>query len=112
MDGTNASTGKKLGGVAHLRQSIQDILRTPKGTRVMRRDYGSLLPRLVDAPTNRKTIMDIIAESVTAITRWESRLQVQKVEVISAAPGTVELDVTGVYLPDGKVITLDGIVIK
>jgi uncharacterized protein len=112
MDGINALTGKRLGGVAHLRQSITDILRTPIGTRVMRRDYGSRLPRLIDAPINRQTIMDIIAESVTAIGRWEPRFKVRKVEVITADPGRIELDVTGEYLPDGKAITLDGIEIK
>lgn len=109
MDGMNASTGKRLGGIDHLRQSIADILRTPKGTRVMRRDYGSNLPRLIDAPINRDTITKIIAESVDAITRWEPRFGVQKIEVVTASPGSVELDVTGKYLPEGRVVTLDGI---
>lgn len=112
MDGINASTGKRLGGMDHLRQSIADILRTPKGTRVMRRDYGSNLPRLVDAPINRDTITKIIAEGVTAINEWEPRFRVKKINVVTASPGSVELDVTGEYLPDGKVVTLDGIVIK
>jgi len=112
MDGMNASTGKRLGGIDHLRQSIADILRTPLGTRVMRRDYGSNLPRLVDAPINRDTITKIITEGVTAITKWEPRFRVKKISVVSAAPGSVELDVTGEYLPDGKTITLDGIQIK
>lgn len=109
MDGMNASTGKRLGGLDHLRQSIADILRTPKGSRVMRRDYGSNLPRLVDAPINRNTITKIIAESVTAIGTWEPRFRVTKVQVVSADIGTVELDVTGDYLPEGRVVTLDGI---
>lgn len=112
MDGMNASTGKRLGGIDHLRQSITDILRTPKGTRVMRRDYGSNLPRLIDAPINRDTITKIIAEGVTAITKWEPRIRVKKINVVSAEPGSVELDVTGEYLPDGQTITLDGIQIK
>lgn len=112
MDGTNAITGKSLGGIAHLRQSIADILRTPLGTRVMRRDYGSNLPRLVDAPMNKSTIMDITAATATAISRWEPRFRLTKCQVVAAAPGRVELDLTGEYLPDGKTITLDGIEIK
>ena len=112
MDGINAFTGKRLGGIAHLRQSITDILRTPLGTRVMRRDYGSKLPRLVDAPINKGTIMDITAAAAAAIARWEPRMKVQKIQVVAASPGSVELDVTGTYLPDGQVVTLDGIEIK
>lgn len=46
MLGTDANTGKALEGMAHLRQSIRDILGTPLGSRVMRRDYGSELPAL------------------------------------------------------------------
>ncbi|MEW7978507.1 MAG: GPW/gp25 family protein [Candidatus Sedimenticola endophacoides] len=53
MQGMHAITGQHLAGEAHLRQSIIDILTTPLGTRVMRRDYGSRLFELVDAPINR-----------------------------------------------------------
>ena len=37
----------------HIDQSIGDILSTPIGTRVMRPDYGSRIPRLVDRPINQ-----------------------------------------------------------
>ena len=50
MNGINAHTGQALSGIDHLRQSIRDILTTRIGTRVMRRDYGSRLPTLVDNP--------------------------------------------------------------
>ncbi len=109
MDGTNAANGKRLDGVAHLRQSIIDILRTPIGSRVMRRDYGSELPRLVDAPINRETIMNIIAATASAIKRWEPRFSMQSATVVTAKPGSVEINIVGEYLPDGKVVTLDGI---
>jgi phage baseplate assembly protein W len=112
MEGTNATTGKALGGIDHLRQSIADILGTPIGTRVMNRDYGSRLPRLVDAPVNRSTVMDIIAATVEALKRWESRIDVKSVKVVAASGGSIELDIAGTYLPEGKAVTLDGIVIK
>lgn len=48
MLGINAQTGQPLSGIDHLRQSIRDILTTRSGMRVMRRDYGSRLPALVD----------------------------------------------------------------
>ena len=50
MIGLNATNGQALSGLDHLRQSIRDILTTRIGTRVMRRDYGSRLPDLVDSP--------------------------------------------------------------
>lgn len=112
MNGINASTGKSLDGIAHLRQSISDILTTPIGSRVMRREYGSRLFELIDAPINRETITDIYAATAEAIARWEPRFQVTQVVIAGAQPGLVELDLIGNYLPDGQEITLDGIVIQ
>ena len=109
MDGMSATSGARLGDIDHLRQSIKDILTTPIGSRVMRRDYGSRLYQLVDAPMNRSTLTDIYAATAEAIAQWEPRFRLQKVVASSAAPGSVTLDMTGEYLPDGQVITLDGI---
>jgi uncharacterized protein len=109
MDGINATNGKRLSGVDHLRQSIRDILCTPIGTRVMRRDYGSRLYQLVDAPMNRSTLLELYAATAEAISRWEPRFRVTSVVAAEAAPGQVTLDVTGDYLPDGTTVTIDGI---
>jgi phage baseplate assembly protein W len=111
MLGTNAATGKSLSGVEHLRQSIADILTTPIGSRVMRREYGSQLFRLVDAPMNRSTIMDIVAATADALERWEPRLRVTKVTPVFA-DGTVSITLQGRYLPDGSEVTIDGIVVN
>ncbi|KPN28874.1 baseplate wedge subunit [Halolamina pelagica] len=43
MPGVDRTNGQRLEGLAHIRQSVADILTTPLGSRVMRRDYGSLL---------------------------------------------------------------------
>lgn len=112
MLGTNATTGKALSGVDHLRQSIRDILTTPIGSRVMRRDYGSNLPFLVDAPLNRSTMMDIMAATVDALERWEPRLLVTKVTPVVDKAGSVSVTLEGEYLPDGQFIAIDGIVVK
>lgn len=109
MDGIGAATGKRLGGIDHLRQSIRDILTTPIGSRVMRRDYGSRLFQLIDAPMNRSTLLELYAATAEAIAKWEPRFKLQKVVASSAQPGAVVLDMTGEYLPDGRVVTLDGI---
>lgn len=112
MEGINAATGKRLGGIAHLRQSIRDILTTPIGSRVMRREYGSRLFRLVDAPLNRSTLLDLYAATAEALDLWEPRIRVISVKAISTNAGSIELDLVAEYLPDGQTITLDGIVIK
>lgn len=112
MIGIDATTGKSLGGIDHLRQSVRDILTTPIGTRTMRREYGSDLFKLVDAPMNGSTLLAIYGATIAALDRWEPRLKVTSVKASEAAPGRVVLDVTGEYLPDGKIVTLDGIVVQ
>ena len=112
MDGISATTGKRLTGIDHLRQSIRDILTTPIGSRVMRRDYGSRLFALIDAPMNRSTLLDIYAATAEAIARWEPRFKLQRVVAASASPGRVVLDMTGEYLPDGRAVRLDGIEVR
>lgn len=111
MRGTDATTGKPLEGVAHLRQSIRDILTTPLGSRVMRRTYGSRLFDLVDAPLNEQTIVDIYAATAEALLRWEPRLLVQRVQARSLAPASFEIDLEAVYQPTGQPVFLDGILI-
>jgi phage baseplate assembly protein W len=109
MDGINATDGKRLSGINHLRQSIRDILTTPVGTRVMRRAYGSRLFQLVDAPMNRATLLQLYAATFEALAQWEPRIKAQKVLATAAAPGRVTLEVEGIYLPDGQAVTVSGI---
>lgn len=112
INGSSTLDGGWLSGIEHLKQSITDILTTPLGSRVMRREYGSRLFALVDAPLNLQTLADIRAATVDAISRWEPRLKVQKVDITTASPGAVEMDLTGIYLPNGEAVTLKGIVVK
>lgn len=73
--GMNASTGRAIADTAHIRQSIADILMTPLGSRVMRRDYGSLLPELIDQPLNGATRMKAMGACVMALIKWEPRIR-------------------------------------
>lgn len=111
MRGTNASTGKPLTGIDHLRQSIRDILTTPVGSRVMRRDYGSRLFQLIDAPVNARTISDIYAATIEALLRWEPRITPRRVGIQSAVQGRVVIELEATYTPTGEPIRLDGIAI-
>lgn len=111
MIGLDRRQGAAVGGIDHLRQSIVDILTTRIGTRVLRRDYGSELPALVDRPFNRALAVDLVAATAEALHRWEPRLSLTSVRVVAAAPGRVELTLDGVYLPDGQPLTLEGIIV-
>ncbi|MBD9478523.1 GPW/gp25 family protein [Pseudoxanthomonas sp. PXM02] len=96
MRGVSATTGRAIEGEAHLRQSIADILTTPLGTRVMRRDYGSLLPELIDAPFNGTTRVQLYGAVATALLRWEPRIVLTSVQISPGTePGTFLVDVQG-----------------
>lgn len=93
-------TGRRLGAIAHLQQSVADILTTPIGSRVMRRDYGSLVPALIDQPDNLATQTRVMSAIVSALMRWEPRLQVDKVAMRRdpQRPGRADIELTGSYL--------------
>ncbi len=111
MRGMNASTGKELEGIEHLKQSIIDILTTPINSRVMRRDYGSRLFELVDKPINRDLTLAIYAEVAKALQKWEERFKLEKVKITEVKEGKVTLDLEGLYLPMGENIRFDGVVV-
>jgi len=99
MSGVNALTGKVLEGIAHLEQSIHDILCTPKGTRVMRREYGSNVPYLIDMPMNRETFARIYYEVADALDKWEPRLSLKNVQITEVgSDGGITIALEGSYL--------------
>ena len=113
MTGMDRNTGSALSGIEHLSQSIADILTTPIGTRVLRREYGSRLYDLVDRPMNEETRVLIISEVAQALGRWEPRLRSVQVTVSLAEyhAGKLELTVLGYYRHNGEEVLLDGIII-
>ncbi len=112
MTGMHGGTGKRLDGLAHLKQSITDILTTPVGSRVMRREYGSRLFELIDAPVTPATLIDLYAATAEALARWEPRFRLTQVTSRGVnAAGKMQLTLTGEYLPEGREVTLEGIVL-
>lgn len=97
MRGMQADTGRPLEGLAHLAQSIADILTTPIGSRVMRRDYGSNLPDLIDQPMNGVTRLRVFAATAGALQRWEPRIRLTRVALERGArDGAWRLSLEGV----------------
>lgn len=91
----NLKTGAAINRVDHITQSITDILTTRLGTRVMRREYGSLLPELVDQPFNDFTRLQVYAATVMALMRWEPRISLSRVQFFGATlsgQSTLELE--------------------
>lgn len=110
--GIDAENGKALSGISHLQQSIRDILTTRVGTRVMRREYGSDLPNLVDNPLNDATKLDLFAEVAIALQKWEPRVVVDRVFVESVSDaGRIVIGLEGRNLIDGQLVKLEGIVL-
>lgn len=72
--GMNPDGTGNLNDMEHLKQSVRDILTTPLASRVMRREYGSLVPDLIDEPMNNTTRLQCMSAAVIALTRWEPRI--------------------------------------
>ena len=90
-------TGKRLSGLEHLRQSVGDILGTPLGTRLCRRDYGSLLPELLDQPVNALLQVQLYAATALALSRQERRLRLNRISFAATeTPGAFALTLTGI----------------
>lgn len=102
MSGLDRHSTQILTDDAHLTQSIGDILSTPKGTRVMRRGYGSDLPYLIDAPINGETMIDLFFATAEALDEWEPRFQLRRVEVAEASAGYIDLLLTGDVVAAGE----------
>ena len=107
--GVNATTGKIMLGWAHVVQSIGKILTTEIGSRVERRDFGSIIPRLIDQPENEENIVNFFLSAAEALEPrfvrgnqyGEPRFVVSNFGFSADIPGDVVLEVTGDYLPNG-----------
>ena len=79
MPGMDATTGRALAERDHILQSISNLVRTPVGTRVQRRTYGSLIPSLIDQPLSTATLLRLYSATAAAIMAWEPRATVSEI---------------------------------
>ncbi|MEA9976669.1 MULTISPECIES: GPW/gp25 family protein [unclassified Pseudomonas] len=97
----NRETGASLDLPAHISQSIDDILGTRIGTRIMRREYGSLLPELIDEPFNDVTRLRIYAAIAMAVIRWKPRIGLTRVQFFGGTlAGDSVFDLEGILIDD------------
>ena len=95
LSGMSRTEGVAMDGNAHLAQSIGDILTTPLGSRVMRRDYGSMLFDLIDQPLNAITRTLLYAATAIAL-RQEPRFRLEAAKLTGDfARGEAAIELTG-----------------
>ncbi|WP_336844551.1 GPW/gp25 family protein [Providencia rettgeri] len=104
--GMNAKTGRGLTDSEHIRQSMADILRTPIGSRVMRRQYGSLLYDLIDQPQNPALRLKIMSACYMALMQWEPRVRLQTIDYIRSDIGEMGVSLSGVIMQTGEPISI------
>ncbi|HJW26433.1 MAG TPA: GPW/gp25 family protein [Rhodocyclaceae bacterium] len=88
----SARTGRHLDEDEHISQSISDILNTPVGSRIKRREYGSLIPDLIDQPASPANRLRLMSATVMAVMRWEPRVAISST--------TMSLDMSGASTVD------------
>lgn len=87
---------------AHVVQSVGDILSTMHLTRVMRRDYGSENPGLVDQPMTDASLLQFYVAAAEALEQWEPRYSLDEIGFASASrDGKATIVLQGVYRPRG-----------
>jgi len=96
--GLSSKTGKALTDDEHISASMDNILTTPKGSRIARREYGSDLPEMIDKPLNGKTRMQCMAASVIALARWEPRVEISRIQMqlgTGDQAGSLAIEISG-----------------
>jgi hypothetical protein len=101
MAGLNRFTGRVLEGWDHVAQSLNVLITTALNQRVMRRDIGSNLPRLVDSPISAATLIDFYAATAGVVDKWEPRFKLTRVTMAMPEKGQLSINAEGVYFPRG-----------
>lgn len=96
----NHDTGQVIEGWAHVVQSLSTILATRLNTRVFRREFGSEVSALVDAPMNDAGLLALYVAVAEAIDRWEPRFELTNVQMVPDADGVITMTLIGNYRPN------------
>lgn len=82
---------------AGVRQAIRVILSTRPGEQLMRPEFGAGLDRLLHAPNNLSTRRQIRDWTMSALSRWERRILLDRVDVLEVPGCPSELRVEIAY---------------
>lgn len=103
--GMNRNTGLGISDTEHVSQSMRDILLTPVGSRVMRREYGSLLSALIDMPQSPALRLQIMVACYSAIQKWEPRIRLTAISFETGDAGEMYVDITGMRTDTGASVS-------
>lgn len=104
----SSNTGTSLNSeIEHIRQAIADILTTPIGTRMMRREYGSKVPDLIDQPMNDMLILQLYSAIYTPILRWEDRISIEQITIYDVKKGKLTFDLDATHITTNQKINLN-----
>jgi hypothetical protein len=87
-----ATSTVETGNPAHILESIRQIVGTRRGERVMRPEFGADADNLVFSPQSNTGIQIATHNIGQQLLRWEKRVDLQKVEVVSIDDLQTEID--------------------
>ena len=109
--GTDRNTGAEISGIAYLRQRLFDVINTPLGSLVGRRDFGSRFYELVDRNVDSRFHMEAyirLSEAIHAPTNGLEDFNLSEMVVDQEGPGHYAIIIRGTT-KDGNTIEIDGI---
>ncbi len=96
----DAVSGVDIVAWPHVLQSIQQILTTRFGERVMREWFGSAVPNLLGENLTTKTVVAFFSAVSAAIEQWEPRFRVIRIIPESVGrDGRLRVQIEGEYRP-------------
>lgn len=104
--GMSRSTGRTITDAEHISQSVSDILRTPVGSRVMRREYGSLLSAMIDQPQTPALELQIKVACYMVLLKWEPRVTLTAIATERQFNGGMVVSLTGQVADTGTPLSL------
>lgn len=100
-------SGTELSEIDHIRQSIEDIISTPIGSRLMRRDYGTQVANLLDQPTSEALYLKCYSTIYSSILRWEPRVQINQLYISEVNEGQTVLNLEGTLAQSGQSLNMN-----
>ena len=105
MAAMHRTTGKRIEGLEEIEQSVDEILETIPGDRVMRADYGSELYTLTDVGMDASGKTRIYQAVAGALRKFEPRLKISRVTV-EGEPGEVTQTLYGTVLTTNEQVKI------